>query len=183
MTPSLARADALAAGIERRLAPWLIPTLARLVFAGVLLAYFWAAALTKLGDGALGVLSPAAGAYFQIFPRTAEALGYDVSQFGALHQAVAVVATCAEFLLPALIVLGLFTRLAALGMIGFVAVQSLVDIFGHGLGADDIGRWFDRAPDSLIADQRAFWLLALAVLVLRGAGPLSLDNLLFRPRA
>ena len=28
-----------------------LPTLSRLVFAGVLLAYFWKSGLTKLGDG------------------------------------------------------------------------------------------------------------------------------------
>ena len=80
----------------------------------------------------------------------------------------------AEFILPALIVLGLFTRAAALGMAGFVVVQSLTDIFGHGVAA---GAWFDRASDALILDQRAFWMLLLVVLVLKGAGPLSIDRL------
>jgi putative oxidoreductase len=53
---------------------------------------------------------------------------------------------------------------------------------GHGLGAADIGTWFDRNPAALIVDQRAFWLFLLLVLVLRGAGPLSLDRLLRGPR-
>ena len=81
--------------------------------------------------------------------------------------------------MPLLIVLGLLTRLAALGMIGFVLLQSLTDIVGHGADAATVGAWFDRASDALILDQRAFWLLALLVLVLNGAGPLSLDRLLF----
>lgn len=42
------------------------------------------------------------------------------------------------------------------------------------------GRWFDRASDGLILDQRAMWMLLLVVLVIKGAGPLSLDHLLAR---
>jgi putative oxidoreductase len=160
------------------LAPALVPTLARLIFAGVLFVYYWNSALTKVGDGIFGLFRPSSGAYIQIFPRTVEAAGYDFSQLGVFHWAVVVAGTWAEFLLPVLIVLGLFTRVAALGMIGFVAVQSWVDITGHGLGAADIGRWLDGNPSSLIADQRAFWVFLLLVLVLRGAGPLSVDRLL-----
>lgn len=159
-------------------APWAIPTLARAVFVATLFVYYWNSALTKLGDGAFGILSPSAGAYIQIFPKAFEAAGYDVSQLGILHWAVVVAGTVAEIALPVMIALGLFTRLAALGMIGFVAVQSFVDITGHGLGAADIGAWFDGMPSSLILDQRAFWVFLLVVLVLRGAGPLSLDRLL-----
>lgn len=158
----------------------LMPTLARLVFAGVLLAYFWASALTKVGPGLVGIFRPSDGAYIQIFPRVVEAAGYDFSQLGLFHWAVALAGMWAEFLLPALIVLGLFTRLAALGMIGFVAVMTWVDIVGHGIGPGDIGRWFDRDPSSLIADQRALWVMLLLILVFRGAGPLSVDRLLAR---
>jgi putative oxidoreductase len=160
------------------LATELLPLAARLVFAGVLLAYFWSSALTKLGPGALGFLSPSVGAYAQIFPKTFEAAGYDPSQLSAFHWAVATAGLWAEFLLPALIVAGLFTRLAALGMAGFIMVQSLTDIFGHGADAETVGRWFDAASGALIADQRALWLLLLLVLVLKGAGSLSIDRLL-----
>ena len=58
---------------------------------------------------------------------------------------------------------------------GFVVVQSLTDIYGHGAGA---GAWFDRASDALILDQRALWLLLLAVLISKGAGPISADRFL-----
>ncbi len=158
------------AGLERQ--DWLLPTLARAVFAAVLLGYFWASGLTKLGAG---VFSPSVGAYAQIFPRAMEAAGFDVSQMCAWRTAVVLMGTWAEFLLPALIVLGLFTRAAALGMAGFVAVQTLTDIAGHGAA---FGAWFDRGSDAVIADQRALWLLLLAVLVVKGAGPLSADRLL-----
>lgn len=157
-----------------------LPTLARLIFAAVLLLYYWSSALTKLGDGFLGLFRPSSGAYVQIFPGAMEAVGYDVSQLGILHWAVVVAGTWAEFILPALIVLGLLTRLAAAGMIGFVVVQSVVDITGHGADAATIGAWFDRHASALILDQRAFWVFVLLYLVLRGAGPLSLDRVLFR---
>lgn len=165
---------------EAALGPWLLPSLARLIFAGVLLVYFWSSATTKLGPGASGFVSPSAGAYAQIFPRAFEAVGYDASQLSVLHWAVALAGTWAEFLLPALIVLGLFTRLAALGMIGFIAVQTYVDITGHGVDAQTLGLWFDGDSTGLIMDQRALWLFLLIFLVVRGAGPLSLDRLLAR---
>jgi len=151
-----------------------LPTLSRLVFAGVLLAYFWKSGLTKLGDGFFGFLMPSSGAYVQIFPKVFEATGYDTSQLGVFHWAVVTGGTIAEFVLPALIVLGLLTRLSALGMIGFIAVQSLTDIYGHGA---ELGGWFERMSGDLIADQRAFWILGLLILVFKGAGPLSLDRL------
>lgn len=156
-----------------------LPTLARLLFAGILLVYYWNSATTKIGES---ILSPSSGAYIQIFPRAVEAAGYDHSKLSVFHTFVVLAGMWAEFLLPALILLGLFTRLAALGMIGFVAVQSWVDIFGHGLAGADIGTWFDRNPSSLVLDQRALWLFLLAVLVLKGAGPLSADRVLLRRR-
>ena len=84
--------------------------------------------------------------------------------------------------LPLLIVFGLFTRLAALGLIVFTAVQSLTDIYGHGVAGGDLGRWFDAAAGSLIADQRSFWVFLLLTLVFTGAGPCALDRLLCRLR-
>ena len=74
--------------------------------------------------------------------------------------------------------IGLFTRLAALGMTGFVAVMSLVDITGHGVDVATIGVWFDEASGSLMLDQRLFWVVILLTLVLKGAGPISADRLL-----
>ena len=159
-----------------------LPLMSRLVFAGVLLVYYWNSGLTKLGDGLFGLFNPSLGAYAQIFPKQMEAVGYDVSQLGAFHWLVVVAGTAAEFILPLLIIIGLLTRLAALGMIGFVAVQSLTDLYGHGGIAhiETVGAWFDGASDALILDQRAFWVLGLSILVLKGAGALSVDRLLFR---
>ena len=156
----------------------LLGLLARLVFAAVLLRYFWASGVTKLGDGIFGFLSPSTGAYAQIFPKAMEAVTYDVSQLSVFHWLVVVAGTWAEFLLPLLIVIGLFTRLAALGMIGFVVLQSLTDLYGHGgiEHAKTLGAWFDRFPDSIILDQRAFWVFVLLSLVMLGGGWLSADR-------
>ncbi|CUJ11454.1 DoxX family protein [Cognatishimia activa] len=157
---------------------WILPTLARLIFAAVLLLYFWNSGLTKLGDGIFGIFSPSVGAYAQIWPKVLEAVSYDSSQLSFFHWAVVFAGTLAEFILPALIVLGLATRVASLGMIGFVVVQSLTDIYGHGADAKTIGSWFDRISDAHIMDQRAFWVFLLLLLVIKGAGPLSLDRIL-----
>lgn len=156
-----------------RLGEGLLPLLARLTFAMVLLVYFWNSALTKFD----GPLTPSLGGYTQIFPKAFEAAGYDLAAMGWWHWAVVMGGGIAEFVLPALIVLGLATRLAALGMAGFVMVQSLTDIWGHGAGPGTIGAWLDRHSDALILDQRALWMLLLAVLVLKGGGALSIDRL------
>jgi len=156
---------------------WLLPTLARFIFAAVLLLYYWNSGLTKLGDGLFGVFTPSVGAYAQIFPKALEAVSYNTSALSIFHWAVVFAGTVTEFILPALIVVGLATRIAALGMIGFVVMQSVTDIYGHGADASTIGGWFDRISDAHILDQRAFWVFVLLVLVIKGAGPLSLDRI------
>lgn len=181
MTALITRAPALYRRLSEALnaiAGPAVPTLARFTFAAVLLMYFFNSAKTKLGDGVFGFLSPTDSAYIQIFPQTVEALGYDTSELGIFHWLVAVAGSSAELILPMLVVLGLLTRLASLGMIGFVLVQSFVDITGHKVGATDVGAWFDGASGSLVMDQRGLWVFVLLVLVLRGPGPLSLDRVL-----
>lgn len=165
-------------------AEWVLPTLARFLFAAVLAVYFWISALTKVGDGIWGVFQPSLGAYAQIFPKVMEAVGYDTTQLGVYHWAVVTAGTLAEFLLPALIIIGLLTRLASLGMIGFIVVQSLTDLYGHDKWGDALvlGAWFDAPSGSLIMDQRALWVFLLLVLVVKGAGPISFDRAL-SPRA
>lgn len=175
MTALISAYTAITTRLER--ADWLLPTLARLVFAGVLLLYFLNSGMTKLGDGIAGIWTPSVGAYAQIFPKAIEAAGYDTEALSLFHTLVVLGGTWAEFILPVLIIIGLFTRLAALGMIGFVVVQSLTDIYGHG-AADALGAWFDRFPDAVILDQRAFWVLMFLILVFKGAGPLSVDRAL-----
>lgn len=159
---------------------FILPSMARFTFAATLLVYFWHSGTLKIGSGFMGLFVPADGAYFQIFPKAIEAAGYDTTQLGLYHQLVVVAGTWAEFILPLLIVVGLLTRLAALGMMGFIVVQSLTDLYGHGgiEHAATLGAWFDRLSDGIILDQRLFWFFVLITLVLKGAGPLSLDRIL-----
>ena len=75
----------------------------------------------------------------------------------------AVMATTAEHLLPALMIAGLFTRFAALGLIGMTAV---IEIFVY--------------PDAWIT--HGLWASALFALVVLGPGRFSLDRALgFEP--
>ncbi len=171
--------DEILESIYNRCSDWIVPTLARAVFTVILLNYYVGSAVTKFGDGILGFLSPGAGAYVQIFPKAMEAVGYDHTQLSIFHTLIVYAGTYSEILLPIMIVVGLLTRLAALGMIGFVVVQSFVDITGHGVSGRDIGSWFDSDAGSLIMDQRTFWVFLFLVLVLKGGGRYALDRRVF----
>ncbi|MCP5085688.1 MAG: DoxX family protein [Rhodobacteraceae bacterium] len=175
--------DGVFSSINRALGTWFLPTLARFTFAAVLLVYFWKSAKTKLGDGFLGFFRPTDNGYIQVFPKKFEELGYDSSQFGFLDTLIVMAGTWAEFILPLMIVIGFCTRLAAIGMVGFVFVQSIVDITGHGVDAKTIGAWFDGPSGSLILDQRLLWMVLFAILIVKGAGPISADAVLRRARS
>ncbi len=151
-------------------ADWLLPTLARVVFALVLFFYFWNSAMLKI-DGS--IFSPSAGAFGQIFPKAAEEALYNVGELSLFQRLVIFAGTVAEFVLPVLILVGFLTRLAALAMIGFVLVQTVVDVAGHGA---KLGGFFDTSI--ALIDERTFWIFLFIVLVIKGAGPLSLDRLL-----
>lgn len=71
----------------------------------------------------------------------------------------AVLATTAEHLLPILMILGLATRLSALGLLAMTAV---IQIFVY--------------PDAWVT--HGLWAAALLAVVARGPGALSLDHLL-----
>ena len=71
----------------------ILPVLARTLFTASLFLYFWASRLTKLGDGAIGFMFPAAGAYVQILPKAFEMVGYDPSQLALWQDAVMLVET------------------------------------------------------------------------------------------
>ena len=164
-----------AVGTVTRSAPAVLGLTGRAVFAATLAGFFWSSALTKIDGFGLSL-----NAYAQIYPRAMEAAGYDASQLGLFAHLVVAAGTAAEFMLPLLLILGLFTRLAALGMIGFLLVVSLTDIFGHAVDATAIGALFDRQPDAPILDQRLLWGFLMLVLVFTGGGALSLDRLLGR---
>jgi len=173
--------DSCVVAITRITEGWFLGLAARLIFASTLYMFFINSALTKLGEGAFGFLNPSAGAYAQIVPAVAEQFNYNVTQIPLLPYGLLVlVGTWAEFILPTLLVLGLFTRLAAAGMICFIAVMTYVDIVFHGVGAKTIGSFFDKVQDSPIVDQRLLWLFLLLYLMVKGAGTVSIDRLLRR---
>lgn len=170
--------------LERLGDSWLIGLIARFTFAAVLWGYFLSSAKTKVGDGFAGFFSIQPGAYYQIALPAVEAAGGDVDAVAFFPWGLIVfLGTYAEFILPLLIVIGLFSRIAALGMIAFIAVQTVVDITVHKVGAETIGALFDRFPDSVIADQRLLWIVPLAIIAIKGPGLLSVDALLTRARA
>ena len=74
-------------------------------------------------------------------------------------------AAATELTMQVLVVLGLATRLAALPMLGMALVIQFA------VGA--VNPAYDLA-------EHTFWIIVLACLIVRGAGPLSLDHLLFR---
>lgn len=160
--------------LSTSLNPWLLPHLARFSFAAVLFCYYWNSALTKFSEGPLGFFQPNIDAYYQILPTVTEAVGYDVDKIGFFYTIIVVLGSWAEVILPLLIVIGLFTRVSALAMIGFVIVQSLTDIYGHGIDMATRGSWFDGFSDGLL-DQRLLWVSILVILVVKGAGWLSVD--------
>ncbi len=73
-------------------------------------------------------------------------------------------AALAEHVFPVLLLLGLASRLSALALLGMTLV---IQLFVYP------GSWPDHAV----------WAAALLLLAARGGGMLSLDHLLFRPRA
>lgn len=72
------------------------------------------------------------------------------------HDIAAYLATAGELALPALLVLGLGTRFAALGLVIMTAVIELL-VFNN--------------------QQHLFWMMLLGMIALRGAGRFSLDHL------
>jgi putative oxidoreductase len=61
-------------------------------------------------------------------------------------------------------------------------VQSLTNLCGQGLAGDAkfIGGWFYRIADTMLMDQRILWMFPLIILVIKGAGALSVDRGLMR---
>lgn len=176
--------DAVFGMIEKLAGGWLLPLGARFVFLAVLFFYYLNSAGTKVGSGLAGFFQVRSGAYYQILTQKGlEAHGGSVSGVPWYLDAIVYAGTYAEFVLPVLIVIGLFTRIAALGMIVFVLVQSYVDVNFHGVGGEHLGAWFDRDPGALIMDQRLLWIFLLLLLAVKGAGAVSVDRLLsFRRR-
>lgn len=171
--------DTVFSQIEKSGDGWLLGALARLTFLAVLFGYFWNSGKTKIGEGLFGIFQIQDGAYFQILGEAGMiAYDFDTANIPWYLDLMVFVGTLSEFLLPLLIVLGLFTRIAAAGMAIFVMVQSYVDIYVHNVDAGTVGALFDREASSLVMDQRALWMFLFAVLIIKGAGAISIDRVL-----
>lgn len=73
----------------------------------------------------------------------------------------AILTTGAELVLPVLLVIGLFTRLPALGLLAMTAFIHFV-----------VG----SANDDYLAPYHYVWMLVFGYLIIRGGGPLSIDG-------
>ena len=131
---------------ERFLPPWLLLLVARLGVANV----FWMSGRTKV-EGLL-TLKPSTLYLFE-YEYKVPLLPSDFAAYAA---------TYAEHLLPILLVLGLFTRFSALGLIAMTLVIQLFVLP-------------DGWPTHLL------WMAPLLVIVRYGAGAISLDKLLKIP--
>ena len=173
--------DKFFGAIEWLAGEWFLSLAARFVFLAVLFFFFLNSAMTKVGSGVAGFFQPRFGAYIQILGENIMT-NYDMQVDNVPYYVDLIVylGTYAEFILPILVVLGLFTRVAALGMIAFILVMTYADIYFHGVDAATIGSWFTRESGSVIMDQRTLWVLLLLILVVKGGGAVSLDALLAR---
>lgn len=131
---------------ERFLPPWLLLLVGRVGIANV----FWMSGRTKV-EGLL-TLKPSTLYLFE-FEYKVPLLPSDFAAYAA---------TYAEHLLPILLVLGLFTRFSALGLIAMTLVIQLFVLP-------------DGWPTHLL------WMAPLLVIVRYGAGAISLDKLLKIP--
>ena len=126
----------------------LVLAFVRIVLAGV----FWRSGRTKIEEGS----------WFRIGDDTYELFRTEYAGVPLPPELAAVLATTAELVLPALLVVGLFTRLSALGLIGMTMT---IQLFVY--------------PEAWWTEH-ALWMALGLVLVVRGGGPFSLDSLVAR---
>jgi putative oxidoreductase len=138
----IAHFNAGVAALANRM-PWDIPALALRIFPA---AVFWYSGRTKV-DG------------FQIKDTTYLLFREEFALPVIPPEIAAVMATVAEHLFPVLLVLGLFTRLSALALLGMTAV---IQIFVY--------------PSAWVT--HGLWAACFLALIARGPGGLSLDRLL-----
>lgn len=147
---SLRRYDAATGGLSGAVPESLSLFLVRLALAGV----FWRSGQTKVEPGA----------WFRLTDATRELFRTEYAGVPLPPDLAAVLANAAEHVLPVLLVLGLFTRGAALGLIGMTLV---IQVFVYPEA------WWPV---------HSLWTAMAAVLFVRGGGLLSLDALAARMR-
>ena len=132
-----------------------LPQSIMLLFVRVVLGgIFWRSGQTKVVEGT----------WFQLSDTTYELFRTEYAGVPLPPELAAVLANAAEHVLPALLLAGLFTRGAALGLLGMTMV---IQLFVY--------------PDAWWPEH-SLWAALAVVLVLRGGGLLSLDAVLTRGR-
>lgn len=138
--------DRMVALVSTRVPESLMLLFMRVVLAGI----FWRSGQTKIAEGTWFTISDSAYTLFET-----EYSGVPLPPHFA-----AVMAAGAEHIFPILLVLGLFTRGAALGLLGMTLV---IQIFVY--------------PDAWWTEH-SLWVAMQLALIVRGAGLISLDQLL-----
>ncbi len=138
--------DTLVAKVSSPWAESLVLFFVRVVFGGI----FWRSGQAKLEEGS----------WFTISEGTWDLFRTEYSGVPLPAELAAPMAAGAEHLFPILLVLGLFTRLSALALLGMTMV---IQIFVY--------------PDAWWT-QHSIWTALALVLIVRGGGKLSLDQLL-----
>jgi len=146
IAPLLARYDSAVRQLTGRLPESAVLVLVRLALGGV----FWRSGQTKVEEGT----------WFQLTDSTYELFRTEYAGVPLPPELAAVMANAAEHVLPVLLVAGLFTRGAALGLL---AMTLTIQFFVY--------------PDAWWSEHSLWAALAL-VLAMRGAGLFSLDALL-----
>ena len=148
---SLNRYDAATRWLSGRVPESLLLAFVRVVLGGI----FWRSGQTKVTEGT----------WFELTDTTYELFRTEYAGVPLPAELAAVMANAAEHILPALLLVGLFTRGAALALVGMTLT---IQFFVY--------------PDAWWPEHSLWTALAL-VLVLRGGGLFSLDALLSRRRA
>ena len=152
MASTLTRYDAATRWLSGKLPESLLLAFVRVVLGGI----FWRSGQTKVVEGT----------WFQLTDTTYELFRTEYAGVPVLPpELAAVLANAAEHVLPALLLVGLFTRASALGLLGMTLT---IQFFVY--------------PDAWWPEHSLWTALAL-VLILRGGGLVSLDALLARGRA
>jgi len=158
------RMVAVATGVMSKIPVGAISLLARLVMASI----FWKSAMTKIalndaggGDFSLSQIWNVISLDWTVMDSTYMLFEYEYDLPVLPANWAAHMALSAEILLPIALVLGLFTRFAALAMLGMTLV---IQIFVY--------------PN--LWSVHGLWAVALLLIMTKGAGRLSLDYVLCR---
>ena len=150
ISAALTRYDAITTRLSGALPESLVLAFVRVVLAGV----FWRSGQTKVVEGS----------WFTLTDTTYELFRTEYAGVPLPPEFAAVMANAAEHILPALLLVGLFTRFSALGLLGMTLV---IQFFVY--------------PDAWWPEHSLWAALAL-ILILRGSGRFSLDAQLTRGR-